>query len=575
MACSSRAGFDPREEVLLPPDGSAPETSAPTCGIHCSRDLKQVLDGCEGAETVVATCNADEGCGDGKCVDACSAATLSKGSAGCDFWTVYPDSPGESRGSCFAVLVANTWDRNVTIAAEHGSDTLDISKSTYVIDWGGHAPTYTPLEGPLPPGKIAGVFLSYDAASSSPHKVSCPAAVTPALLQDPMKYGTVKTKAFRIRTDAPVAAYSVAPYGGFESFEPTATLLLPTSSWTKNYIAVSPFDFGETRKPRTLQIIANEDGTEITMRPTVDVRAGVDIASAPAGTTQTWSLDRGQVLQFYQSSLTGTPIEATKPIAVFGGSHCDFLPVMYCDMLQQQIPPFAQWGTEYAVVPYQPRIPSVGADTTSARELVPYTIVGAVDDTVLTYEPSRPRDAPETLKSNESVSFMTDQLFVVKSQDSKHPFHVSTYMTGATFGGGVPGNVTLGDPDFVNVPPTDQYLDRYIFLADFTFPDTMLTIVRKATTKGFAPVELECAGEVTDFSPLGTSGKYEFAWVKITEGFVPQQFAKGTCGYGRHEVHSDGPFSVSVWGVGPYSSYGFVGGMGLRPIHTAPPPTVR
>jgi IgGFc binding protein len=74
--------------------------------------------------------------------------------------------------------------------------------------------------------------------------------------------------------------------------------------------------------------------------------------------------------------------------------------------------------------------------------------------------------------------------------------------------------------------------------------------------------------------PLGTSGKYEFAWVKLTDQFTPQSFGDRTCAYGRHEMHSNGPFSVTVWGVDKYASYGFVGGTGLRPIHTAPPPTV-
>src|SRR5687768_1771988 len=88
FACSSRPPFDQGQALFEPPlEAGAPEPP-PVCGIHCSRDLKQVLDGCEGAETVVATCNADQGCGEGKCVDACTAAVLTKGSAGCDFWTL-------------------------------------------------------------------------------------------------------------------------------------------------------------------------------------------------------------------------------------------------------------------------------------------------------------------------------------------------------------------------------------------------------------------------------------------------------------------------------------------------------
>jgi hypothetical protein len=576
FACTDRKAFEETQPFLPPiPEGGTPEASAPpTCGLHCSRDLKQVLDGCEGAETVLAQCNPDQGCGnEGKCVDACTAAAQTKGSAGCDFWTVPPDVVQGERGSCFAAMVANTWDRGVTLTADRGDTALNITESIFVVDRLNDDPVYTRLEGPLAPGKVAVVFLAHDETRESIH---CPATAKPAMLIDPILHGTGRSKAFHLKSDAPISAYSIYPYGGVESAIPAATLLLPTSSWTRNYVAVSPFDFGSGAKRRTLQIVANEDDTQVSMLPTIDIVAGSGVAGGPAGVPQTWTLAKGEVLQFLQASMTGSPIESTKPIALFGGSECSFVPapLAYCDTLHQQIPPFAQWGSEYAVVPFKPRIESFSPDV---RELVPYTIVGAVDGTTLTYEPLKPRGAPETLRAGESTSFMTEDLFVVKSQDSKHPFHVNVYMTGATYQGLVSGSGghTLGDPDFVNVAPSNQFLDRYVFFTDFTYPDTTLTIVRRKTANGFAPVELECAGEVTGFAPLGASGEYEYAWVQLTRAFVGEKFAKGSCSYGRQEAHSTGPFSVTVWGIGAYASYGYVGGVGLRPINDAPPPRVK
>ncbi|MBX3211073.1 MAG: IgGFc-binding protein [Labilithrix sp.] len=574
-ACSDRQPFaDTTTPAFDPLDATAPESPPATCGVHCSRDLKEVLDGCEGAETLIQRCNADQGCGDGKCVDACTAAVLTKGSAGCDFWTVPPDSPFEGRGGCFAAMIANTWDRGVTISAELGAANLDISKATYTVDRSGQEPIYTRLDGPLAPGQVAIVFFAHDDTNHEEGAARCPPTVTPAMLVDAAKHGTGIAKAFHIKTNAPVSAYSIYPYGGAESFVPTATLLLPVSSWTRSYVAVSPFDFGNTQRRRSLQIVASEDDTEVSIKPTVEIAAGGGVAGATTGVTQTWKLSKGEVLQFLQASTTGSPIETSRPVGVFGGAECTELPTPYCDTLQQQIPPFEQWGTEYAVVPFQPRVPSFSA---SVREQVPYTLVGAIDGTTLTYEPSRPRDAPETLAAGESASFITDEIFVVKSQDSKHPFHVNVYMTGSTYGGGT-GARTTGDPDFVNVPPTDQYLDRYVFFTDFTFPDTTLTVVRRKTAKGFVPVELACGGEIAGFQPLGTSGKYEFAWVRLTSGFVPQTIAPDagtTCSYGRQEARSTGPFAVTVWGMGIDASYGYVGGTGLRPINDAKAPTVK
>ncbi|AKU93451.1 hypothetical protein AKJ09_00115 [Labilithrix luteola] len=570
-ACSSRETFETEGPPPFTEAGAADAGGDGQCGFHCSRDLKQVLVGCEGEEQVAQQCTADQGCGEGRCVDACSSAELSKGSAGCDFWTVPPDT-AQYRGGCFAAMIANTWDRPVSLSADFGSEPLDISQATYTVAANDINPVYTRLTGPLAPGEVAVVFLAHDALSPTTANI-CPPSVTPAMTVDPVVHGTGRNKAFHLKTDAPVSAYSIYPYGGAASMVPAATLLLPVSSWTKDYMAVAPFDFGETGKRRTLQIVANQDDTEVRMTPTTEIVGANGVLGATTGVTQTWTLAKGETLQFAQRSLSGSPIETNKPVGLFGGAECTELPTPFCDTLQQQIPPFAQWGSEYAVAPFKPRIPSFSPD---AREQVPYTIVGAAPGTTLTYEPSRPRDAPETLETGQIVSFITDQVFVVKSQDSKHPFHVNVYMTGANYGGG--GGVsarTLGDPDFVNVPPVDQYLDRYVFFTDFTFPETALTIVRKKTATGFEPVELACGGEVGDFQPLGSSGLYEFAWVKLTSGFVPQTFPKGTCGYGRHEARSKGAFAITVWGTAIDASYGYVGGTGLRPINDAKPPVVR
>ncbi|MDB4939346.1 MAG: hypothetical protein JWP87_6318 [Labilithrix sp.] len=578
-ACSSRSAYDDTTPAFTPPDAAAPDAPV-SCGFHCSRDLKKVIKGCAGAEETVV-CPPDQGCGIDKCVDACQAAELSKGSVGCSFWTLPPDDAQLGGGACFAAMIANTWDRPVNLRAELGTDPLDISKSVYTAVRVGDAPKYTRLTGPLPPGEVAIVFLSQATATSDPDATLCPEGVEPAFKGDPIRHGTGKTRAIHLEADVPVSAYSIFPYGGAESYYPTATLLLPVSSWDKSYIAVSTGKFGDPEmaaaERRTLQIVANEDDTKVSMRPTVGLVEGNDVAAGGAGEVQTWTLARGQVLQITQpAALSGSPISSDKPVGVFGGAPCHFLPAEtpWCDITQQQIPPFSQWGNEYALVPFRPRIESV---TGMARETVPWSFVGAADGTVLTYDPAKPPGAPERLEAGQVVTFMTDAIVSVKSQDTKHPFYAAVHMTGSEFGGGAAG-VTTGDPDFVNVVPSEQFLDRYVFFADYTFPDTTLTVVRRKTATGFLPVELTCGGEISGFAPLGASGEYEYAWVRLTASFMPQKLpgsAGGECGYGRHEAHSDGPFSVTVWGVGLDASYGYAGGMGSRPINDAPLPTVK
>ncbi|MDF2692679.1 MAG: hypothetical protein K0S65_1062 [Labilithrix sp.] len=594
-SCSSRDdGFTNVEDRSLVPDGGG--TALPPCAeVYCSRDLKKVLGRCDGkTETVLKECGADQGCGAGDCVDPCTSAALSKGSTGCSFWTMPAEDDEIGLGSCFATMVSNTWDRPVTLSGSFDGQPLAIAESAYTADTDASGVThYTPLTGPLPVGQVAIVFLSQaPRAGQSPTAFTeCPAGVKPALALDPIQHSTGITHAFHITTDAPVSAYSIFPYGGASSFYPSATLLLPVSSWGTNYLAVSPGkviraggqSIAAPNPKATIQLVADEDDTQIRILPRADIAEGGGAAGAAAGSVQTWNLSKGQVLQIAQlDDLSGSPIESNKPVGMFGGSECSYVPSSYtaCDILRQQIPPLTQWGSEYALVPFRPRIQAAGGQ--ASRELVPWRIVGAVNDTHLTYDPVRPAGAPEWLSAGEVVNFMTEELVVVKSQDKEHPFYSAVFMTGALFNGTHSSSVgtmiigeTLGDPDFVNVAPSDQFLDHYVFFADNTYPDTSLTIVRRKSGDAFHPVTLGCAGEVTGFQPLGTTGEYEFAWVELTRSSIPRIFPSGTCGYGRHEARSDGPFSLTVWGMARYASYGYAGGIGSRPINQVFAPVVR
>ena len=579
-ACSSRDGFDDAPTRFTTEEAGVLE-AGPPCGFQCSPDLKRVIRSCPGQETSTEQCSVDQGCGVDHCVDACESASLSKGSTGCSFWTLPPDDGKNGPGSCFAAILANTWDRPVNLRAEWGADALDISSSVYTFSGNTTTLTYKPLGGALPVGEVAVVFLSRTATDLDYQTAACPPGTQPAVRRDPILHGTTKTKAFHIIADAPIAAYSIYPYGGATTFFPSATLLLPQSSWDTSYLTVTPSVVGmspgdPTMLLRTLQIVGGEDGTEVTMRPHVDITPGTGVPAVAAYQTATFPLAKGEVLQITQAGLTsGSALVSSKPVGVFGGAPAVFMPADQCcaDTLQQQVEPFAQWGNAYALVPFLSRIASV---TGPARETVLYSFVGAVDGTTLAYDPARPPGAPDTLAAGQVASFLTDTLAHVKSQDASHPFHATLYMTGSYFGGGVPGGgVTLGDPDFVGIVPSDQFLDHYVFFADYTFPETSFTIVRRRSATGFKDVTLTCAGVLTGWQPLGAGGEYEYVWVRVTSGGLPQKFAQGTCGYGRHEASSEGTFSVTVWGTSDDASYGYAAGRGSRPINQAPPPTVR
>jgi len=219
------------------------------------------------------------------------------------------------------------------------------------------------------------------------------------------------------------------------------------------------------------------------------------------------------------------------------------------------------WGHEYAVVPY------ISRRSKEAPEDYLYRFTAAVDGTVLTYEPSTPKDAPLTLAAGQSVMFTTQQPFVVTSQDIEHPFAVFSHMTSADF---VDTQGQQGDPEFVPVIPSEQYLGRYVFFVDVTYPNSQLVVVRsRQNGKELAPVTLECAGELEEWTPLGTS--YEYSRIWLTKARKPQAVGSGTCGAGRHVIESAGPFAVTVWGTAHVSSYGYPGGGALRTLNSIEP----
>lgn len=565
LACSSKNdGFDDAPPVLVPNDAQPDTQDAPSCeGRRCSRDLHSVLDGC--TDAVVEACGENLGCKSNGCVSACDSAAAAQGSTGCSFWTVAPDVLRDSETGCFAAFVANTWNTPATLTAEFGGDPLDISKSVYrAVPKGGGIIEYQAIEGAIPPGDVGIVFLSQGSKTpDARYHVACPSEVTPAYRGVVTKdHQTSISKAFRLSTSVPVSAYSIFPYGGAKSYVPAATLLTPSTSWDTNYLLVDAWRY--QHRPGLgnpfVQIVAQED-TEVRLRPRVDVLDGIGVTGGPSGSVVKWSLKRGQVLELNQAeSLAGSALETSHPVALFGGNQCAYVPDNFvaCDSLHQQIPPVHHWSSSYSAVPYPTRRQAING-APKAAESVTWQIVAARDGTTLTYDPAPPTGAPLKLEGGERAFFPTDRIFGVKSQDSDHPIYVAVYMSGAE------QYSTLGDPDFVNVIPNDQFLDRYVFFVDYTYADSSLTLVRRKDSRGFHEVTLDCLGPVTGWQPLGTDGSTEYAWVELTKGGTDVKTPIGACSHGRREASSEGPFGLYVWGMDEYASYGFPAGAGSRP----------
>ena len=571
-ACGQRRPeFDDDQSSF--PDSS---TESRQCLRQCSLDGRSVLDTCTGA--IVQTCPPELACGAGTCQEPCAAAAADRSSTGCEFYFQPPLFTKKLGRSCYATFVVNTSLLPVDVSLEYQGKPLDVSKSLYRTNPGDA--TLIPHEGSLPPGESAILFVYDESAdpttTADDEGVRCPKGVIGATSVDGLPDGTGIGSSFHMQTNAPVSVVAMYPYGGSLSHLPSATLVFPTALWGKQHIIVNAWErtmVFTLRYGPAAHIVASEDDTEVTIRPTNAIQDGPGVAGTAAMVPATYRLGKGQVLQIAQmEELSGSVVTSNKPTSVFGGHECMYVPSKRsaCDTASQQLPTFEQWGSEYVSVGYRPRLGN-------AYELMPYRIVAARDGTRLEYDPPvPPRGAPTTMSAGEVVTFWAGagDAFTVRAQDSDHPVYLAAYMTGSGMSStadevgdrlfDLKGN---GDPEFVNVVPAGQYLNSYSFFADPTYGETSLVIIRAKTGGQFEDVWLECAGNLTDFKPVGTRGEYEWTRVDLARGGKPgQAFDGGVCTNGLQRMRSDGPFTATLWGWDNFASYAYPAGMAQRKL---------
>jgi hypothetical protein len=523
----------------------------------------------------------DDGNGDGSnpgstaIPTSCADAEANHSSVGCEYYAVDMDAAqGPPQDACFAVFIANTSTSAVHIQSQWNGQAIDLSQFAKLPTGNGTSLTYgayDPVAG-LAPGKVAILFLAYFQRFSEPPQPACPVAA--AIGDDAQMNGTGIGHAFHIATDQPVVAYQMLPYGGGDAAATGASLLLPTSSWGQEYIAVSAYDpLPQDLPPISINIggpshnyVAATEGTTVTITPTMAIAAGgTTVPAGSANEPYSITLHRGEYLQITQSDpLSGSTVTADHPIGAFGGHQIMSIDRCCGDHGEQMLSPVQALGAEYVGAPHGMR--------DNAPETHVYRVFGAVDGTQLTYEPAGL--GPATIDKGKFFELRTDAPFVVRSQDSDHPFSAFTYMTGGgdPNGDGSAYGTATGDPDFVRLVPPLQFLSHYVFFTDPTYPFTQLTVVRQKGSSGsFSDVKLACmSGPITDWAPVGTSGQYQISFVKIDDAWIGQN----GCNTGVQGMDSDTPFGVWVWGWGDVAtgtesvSYGYPAGENVQPINT-------
>jgi hypothetical protein len=472
-------------------------------------------------------------------------------SLGCEFLVAAVPPELATRGSCYAVVLANGGTRPVSIDVTYDQRPLPPSFIFSIAPGTQGQPAYAPLAqggtAMLPANEVAVLFLGDEIGPAS-MRVSCPRPA--AIRQAFQTLETTRAPTFRITTSGPVAAYDIYPYGGAGSFVASASLLLPTRTYGTTSVSITPApSIGAYHS--FLQVFARDNATTVRIEAPVAIVGSSTVAPSAARQIVTRTLGAGEVLQLHQpADLGGSTIRSDKPVAVWGGHTCMQVPIgtPACDSAHQHLPPVAHLGSEYVGVQPPARFPD---------EPATWRLVGTAAGTRLTWTPPI-AGAPTRLGPGQVVEFSAPGPFVVRAQDSRHPFLATQLMTGA-----FPVPMNVGDPEFVLLVPPGQFLSSYLFFTDHTYRNTHLVFVRKSMNGTFADVTLDCPA--TFLWQATADPDFEYATVSWTGD------AQTGCTNGIRRASSTAPFGLTVWGTDRYVSYAYPAGMGVNQLNTVDP----
>lgn len=532
--------------VTCTPGMSRCKPEEPDTTQTCAADGSGWIDG--------ATCNvaASQRCIDGRCIDPC--ANLGNSYLGCEYWPTITANGGLHGDFEYAIVLASTQRFPVQVRIDGGA--LTATRTVTVM-----------------PNTTEVVRLPWVGALSH-NQNRCCTGVFDTGPNCTARSGRAVGGAYHVVADAPVAVYQFNPLeyrrGTRLSFSNDASLLLPQNALGRQYLALAWTTEGPPISPPTdrcfatglrsgyLTIVgAQASGTNnVTVQTTGTIwdPAGGD-RMLPAG-RHTFSIQRGEALQLVgqglTTDLTGTYVEAEQPVAVFSGHECASVPITRaaCDHIEEQMFPMATWGREVAVSPVRYR---------STAEPSTVRVMAQRDGVTLAFDGiATPPTCSRTLMRGQFCEFETDRGFRVTGSA---PILVGQYLRGlgepeeCRCGGSVCPDLPqcVGDPALVLEPPIDQYRSSYRFLVPSTYTANFLNVV----VPDGADIDID--GNVlvgTTDSPTGA-------------GLVTRTLSIAA---GAHEIHSvDGRtrFGIKVWGVAPYTSYAYPGGLDLAPI--APP----
>ena len=374
------------------------------------------------------------------------------------------------------------------------------------------------------------------------------------------------SRAFRIESDNPVVAYQFNTLD--QQYSNDASLLLPQSALGFNHLVVGWEPNAPIAPPlgpgnrSYVTIVANAEGTSVTVTPTYDIVNGPGVPEVSpgvgivGGTSATFTLGPYDVLNLEtilidpfqfpipdMPELTGTTVSSTERVAVFFGNDLttitDGLPEegneCCAEHIEQQILPNRAMRSQYVVSRSAARVPS-------DPEIDVYRIIALFDSTTVTTNLPGD-DGFFNLQAKEYREIRTNTGFIV---DSSQPLHVAQFLVRGSDAG------YIGDNSLLYVPPVEQRRDSYIFTTGQGFSEHWAVVSMEDGTSASidgVPVDASsCSGPATD-GVLNTI-TYVTWTCEISEAV--------------HGLQADADVGLLVYGYYNAGSYSYPAGAGLE-----------
>ncbi len=454
-------------------------------------------------------CSADQDCDDSK---ECTVTSCDVGAGVCNTTNVQNGTPCDDGDGICTVGECRTNDL-------FGTDFVIVFQANYL------PPQLTLfLSGPQ---TTVGV-VSIPSAGFSQAFVVTPGNVTQVVLPPSTELNSSDVieqgAAIRVSSTEPITVY------GFNRvlLGTDAFAALPTVALGQRYRVVAWT--GGVNGPSQFAIGAVPASAGDTTTPTtVTITPAAAAEGRPAGVPYSIVLKPFDAYQLQSSGdLTGSLIEADRPIAVYGGNRCANIPTQttgFCDHVVEQITPVSTWGTEALTVPLATR--TLG-DT--------FRVLADQNGTLVQFEGASPESI--TLNAGE---------FVERNLVGSYRISGSAPILVCQFSNGSQWDNSTSDPFMMLIPSAAQFIKSYTFATPGTgFPTNFANIVALTADVAAGVVRLDGAAlSASAFDSLPGTG-FSAAQVAISVG--------------THTLSSPNPLGLYVYGYASFDSYGYPGG---------------